>query len=30
VNTMEELDAKEDLSHQEYPVKNLEMSERVT
>jgi hypothetical protein len=27
---MEELDAKEDLSYQEYPVKILEMSERVT
>jgi hypothetical protein len=27
---MEELDAKEDLSYQEYPVKILEMFERVT
>jgi hypothetical protein len=27
---MKELDAKEDLSYQEYPVKILEMSERVT
>jgi hypothetical protein len=27
---MEELDAKEDLSYQEYPVKTLETSERVT
>jgi hypothetical protein len=27
---MEELDAKEDLSYQEYPVKILEMSKRVT
>jgi hypothetical protein len=27
---MEELDAKEDLSCQEYPVKILETSERVT
>jgi hypothetical protein len=27
---MEELDAKEDLSYQEYPVKILETSERVT
>jgi hypothetical protein len=27
---MEDLDAKEDLSYQEYPVKILEMSERVT
>jgi hypothetical protein len=26
---MEDLDAKEDLSYQEYPVKILEMSERV-
>jgi hypothetical protein len=26
----EDLDAKEDLSYQEYPVKILEMSERVT
>jgi hypothetical protein len=26
---MEDLDAKEDLSHQEYPVKILETSERV-
>jgi hypothetical protein len=28
--SMEELDAKDDLSYQEYPVKILEMSERVT
>jgi hypothetical protein len=28
--TMEELDAKEDLSNKEYPVKILETSERVT
>jgi hypothetical protein len=28
--SMEELDAKEDLSYQEYPVKTLETSERVT
>jgi hypothetical protein len=27
---MEDLDAKEDLSYQEYPVKNLEISERIT
>jgi hypothetical protein len=27
---MEDLDAKEDLSYQEYPIKMLEMSERVT
>jgi hypothetical protein len=27
---MEDLDAKEDLSYQEYPNKNLETSERVT
>jgi hypothetical protein len=27
---MEDLDAKEDLSNQEYPVKILETSERVT
>jgi hypothetical protein len=27
---LEDLDAKEDLSYQEYPVKILEMSERVT
>jgi hypothetical protein len=27
---MEDLNAKEDLSYQEYPVKILEMSERVT
>jgi hypothetical protein len=27
---MDDLDAKEDLSYQEYPVKILEMSERVT
>jgi hypothetical protein len=27
---MEDLDAKEDLSYQEYPVKNLETFERVT
>jgi hypothetical protein len=27
---MEDLDAKEDLSYQEYPIKILEMSERVT
>jgi hypothetical protein len=27
---MEDLDAKEDLSYQEYPVKILEMTERVT
>jgi hypothetical protein len=27
---MEELDAKEDLSYQEYPVKILETSDRVT
>jgi hypothetical protein len=27
---MEDLDAKEDLSYQEYPVKILEMSERAT
>jgi hypothetical protein len=27
---MEDLDAKEDLSNQEYPIKILEMSERVT
>jgi hypothetical protein len=27
---MEDLDAKEDLSYQDYPVKILEMSERVT
>jgi hypothetical protein len=27
---MEDLDAKKDLSYQEYPVKILEMSERVT
>jgi hypothetical protein len=27
---MEDLDANEDLSYQEYPVKILEMSERVT
>jgi hypothetical protein len=26
---MEDLDAKEDLSYQEYPVKTLEKSERV-
>jgi hypothetical protein len=26
---MEDLDAKEDLSYQEYPVKILEMSERI-
>jgi hypothetical protein len=26
---MEDLDVKEDLSYQEYPVKILEMSERV-
>jgi hypothetical protein len=28
--TMEDLNAKEDLSYQEYPVKILETSERVT
>jgi hypothetical protein len=28
--TMEDLDAKEDLSYQEYPVKILEIYERVT
>jgi hypothetical protein len=28
--SMEDLDAKEDLSYQEYPVKILETSERVT
>jgi hypothetical protein len=27
---MEDLDAKEDISYQEYPVKILETSERVT
>jgi hypothetical protein len=27
---MEDLDAKEDHSHQEYPVRNLETSERIT
>jgi hypothetical protein len=27
---MEEVDAKDDLSYQEYPIKILEMSERVT
>jgi hypothetical protein len=27
---IKDLDAKEDLSYQEYPVKILEMSERVT
>jgi hypothetical protein len=27
---MEDLDAKEDLSNQEYPIKILEMSKRVT
>jgi hypothetical protein len=27
---MEDLDAKEDLSYQEFPVKILETSERVT
>jgi hypothetical protein len=27
---MEELDAKEDLSYQEYPIKILETTERVT
>jgi hypothetical protein len=27
---MEDLDAKEDLSYQEYPIKILETSERVT
>jgi hypothetical protein len=27
---MEDLDAKEDISYQEYPIKILEMSERVT
>jgi hypothetical protein len=27
---MEDLDAKEDLSYQEYPIKILEISERVT
>jgi hypothetical protein len=27
---MEDLDAKEDLSYQEYPIKILEMSEKVT
>jgi hypothetical protein len=27
---MQDLDAKEDLSYQEYPIKILEMSERVT
>jgi hypothetical protein len=27
---MEDLDVKEDLSYQEYPIKNLETSERVT
>jgi hypothetical protein len=27
---MEDLDAKEDLSNQEYPIKILEASERVT
>jgi hypothetical protein len=27
---MEDLDAKEDLSYQEYPVKNMEISERIT
>jgi hypothetical protein len=27
---MEELDAKEDLSYQEYPIKILETSKRVT
>jgi hypothetical protein len=27
---MEDLDAKEDLSYQEYPIKILEMSKRVT
>jgi hypothetical protein len=27
---MDDLDAKEDLSYQEYPVKILETSERVT
>jgi hypothetical protein len=27
---MEDMDAKEDLSYQEYPVKILETSERVT
>jgi hypothetical protein len=27
---MEDMEAKEDLSYQEYPVKILEMSERVT
>jgi hypothetical protein len=27
---MEDLDTKEDLSYQEYPIKNLETSERVT
>jgi hypothetical protein len=26
---MEDLDAKEDLSYQEYPVKIMEMSERI-
>jgi hypothetical protein len=26
---MEDLDPKEDLSYQEYPVKNLEMSKRI-
>jgi hypothetical protein len=27
---MEDLNAKEDLSYQKYPIKNLETSERVT
>jgi hypothetical protein len=27
---MEDLDAKEDLSYQEYPIKILETSERIT
>jgi hypothetical protein len=27
---MEDLDAKEDLSYQEYPVKSLETSKRIT
>jgi hypothetical protein len=27
---MEDLDAKEDLSYQEYPINILEMSDRVT
>jgi hypothetical protein len=28
--SMEDLDAKEDLSYQEYPIKILETSERIT